>query len=447
MSSSLPRADAAVDNGSAASSTSKHRDGGGRDAALATVTPATDFDTDTDTAAAVHASSIPSDVNMMGSSAPSASQSHPQPSSRNTPSRKTSTHTTAPSRNERSQLLPVESTAALSSTHATASNIITRNNRKSRTSSPSSSLSPRAQAYSSLPVASTVDSPQPPRIPAASGYGTRSRNRAANAPRPNYAEDPDLDPDFGLISPPQRRASAATTAARNGSSSGNAASAAANDSNSGGGGGGAITSTSNSTTTRPYTSRRSGANATSTSGDKPEKSGRGNRSYNTGTAARSRDRDVKGEKPVAHASLNGSTATSTSNNNVNSAMANGSTPASTATMPSTAGRKRKHPAVPNNTVGNAKDPSPSSVKRVFIAPADISKKPGASFSARNMMSFENSRACLKNGKLKADDGTVLAPNGSSHATLHTRYSACFLHVFLILLANCHGLIRSCVFDM
>jgi hypothetical protein len=29
----------------------------------------------------------------------------------------------------------------------------------------------------------------------------------------------------------------------------------------------------------------------------------------------------------------------------------------------------------------------------------------------NMMSFNTSQRCLKNGKLKADDGTILAVNG------------------------------------
>ncbi|KAI5299713.1 hypothetical protein KEM56_003018, partial [Ascosphaera pollenicola] len=144
-------------------------------------------------------------------------------------------------------------------------------------------------------------------------------------------------------------------------------------------------------------------------GEKPEKPVRGYRSSNSFSAAKSRDKDAKEEKSAAHASLNGSAAASGSNHNATFAAANNSVTVSTATAPSNAGRKRKLPTNSNN-YGNAKDSGHSNPKKLFIAPADIARKPGASFSARNMMSFENSRACLKNGKLKADDGTVLAPN-------------------------------------
>ena len=69
-------------------------------------------------------------------------------------------------------------------------------------------------------------------------------------------------------------------------------------------------------------------------------------------------------------------------------------------------RKRKQPGSNQSVQGSATPNGTHSTKR-FIAAS--SRPEGSSLS--NMMTFNNSRGYLKNGKLRADDGTVLAPNG------------------------------------
>ncbi|KAL1956894.1 hypothetical protein VTO42DRAFT_6742 [Malbranchea cinnamomea] len=68
-------------------------------------------------------------------------------------------------------------------------------------------------------------------------------------------------------------------------------------------------------------------------------------------------------------------------------------------------RKRKQPGS-NQTVQGSSTPNGANSSKKFIASAS---RPESS-SVSNMMTFNNCRGYLKNGKLKADDGTVLAPN-------------------------------------
>lgn len=76
---------------------------------------------------------------------------------------------------------------------------------------------------------------------------------------------------------------------------------------------------------------------------------------------------------------------------------------STSTQPSTTSRKRKQPGGAAATAAPAASSSqPSSRLRGSYSSA---------VPESNMMSFEKSGAILKNGKLKADDGTVLSING------------------------------------
>lgn len=70
-------------------------------------------------------------------------------------------------------------------------------------------------------------------------------------------------------------------------------------------------------------------------------------------------------------------------------------------------RKRKQPGA-NQTVQGSSTPNGTTTVKKFVAAA--SHPQGARVS--NMMTFNNSRGYLKNGKLRADDGTVLAPNGT-----------------------------------
>lgn len=71
-------------------------------------------------------------------------------------------------------------------------------------------------------------------------------------------------------------------------------------------------------------------------------------------------------------------------------------------------RKRKQPGS-NQTVHGSATPNGTHSTKSFIA-ASSSRPEGSSLS--NMMTFNNSRGYLKNGKLRADDGTLLAPNGT-----------------------------------
>ncbi|KJF61048.1 PHD finger and BAH domain-containing protein [Coccidioides immitis RS] len=70
-------------------------------------------------------------------------------------------------------------------------------------------------------------------------------------------------------------------------------------------------------------------------------------------------------------------------------------------------KKRKQPGSNTTVQGSSTPTSTSATSRKFIVPA--SKLPEMA-APTNMMTFNNSKGCLKNGKLKADDGTVLAPN-------------------------------------
>lgn len=203
---------------------------------------------------------------------------------------------------------------------------------------------------------------------AAAPYSTRSRGRRDGAPRPNYAEDVEMD--FESTSPAPGAKSAANSTKRstafssvNGSPSGGA------DSEKG-----------------PAASTRKGqstaANATT-----------------NGTQA-----NVAAKEPIPGTS----TFSATNSNNASSTS-----------------RKRKQP--PTGAAGS--NPS-GSAKRV------LSSTSGYKHDIRlsSMMTFENSGARLRNGKLKADDGTTLEVNGKLPIN-------CLLSIHLLTLQ------RPCLFDL
>ncbi|KAK2746761.1 putative PHD type zinc finger protein with BAH domain-containing protein [Onygenales sp. PD_40] len=76
----------------------------------------------------------------------------------------------------------------------------------------------------------------------------------------------------------------------------------------------------------------------------------------------------------------------------------------------TVSKKRKQPGSHQTTPASS-TPSNSTFQssKKFIVPANVPVDSQKS-NTRNMMTFHNSRACLKQGKLKADDGTILSPN-------------------------------------
>lgn len=170
---------------------------------------------------------------------------------------------------------------------------------------------------------------------AAAPYGTRSRGR--NAPRPNYAEDRDIEMDFEAV--PTKSAKRNSGVALN----------------------------------------------TIVNGSKPDSenapSAQPRKSLSNGTGSHAVSKDI----------IPGTSSFSARPDDVNG---NGSL------------RKRKHTAsTPNsnsNSGGNA------SKKYFTLPPGDVD---GRQYT--NMLSFETSPPVLKNGQLKADDGTTLGVNGSS----------------------------------
>ena len=81
------------------------------------------------------------------------------------------------------------------------------------------------------------------------------------------------------------------------------------------------------------------------------------------------------------------------------------------TAPPAPSRKRKAPgnvpALPQTSSAVTQTPAPNIPRRTAAVPPN----PKAS-RMTNLMTFENCQGYLKNGKLKADDGTVLAVNGT-----------------------------------
>jgi hypothetical protein len=171
---------------------------------------------------------------------------------------------------------------------------------------------------------------------AAVPYGTRSRNRGA--PRPNYAEDPDIEGDLESV-----------TAA-------------------------------SSKSKRVSSLNASNSNRTSTPGSETEK----------GTGVSTRRTHAIGGSGVAKEPIPGTSTFSANPNHVT----NGS-------------KKRKQPGS-NQTVHGTTTPNGTVSSKGFIAAASQVEGPPVS----TMMSFHKYGPYLKDGKLKADDGTELALNGA-----------------------------------
>lgn len=179
-------------------------------------------------------------------------------------------------------------------------------------------------------------------------YGTRSRGR--NAPRPNYAEDRDIDMDLELLPPSAPKSSK--------KSSGTAATSTTNGVKPDG------EKASSSSNSRKSLTAASGPNAATAKDAIP------------GTSSFSAKPDDSG----------GSSSSS---------------------------RKRKQPASStnsNSTNGNA-------AKKIFTAAPSADPN----LPESNMVSFENTGAYLKDGKLIADDGTTFAVNGK-----YLHHSQCLL---------------------
>ncbi|KAI2416327.1 putative PHD type zinc finger protein with BAH domain-containing protein [Ophidiomyces ophidiicola] len=165
-------------------------------------------------------------------------------------------------------------------------------------------------------------------------YGTRSRNRVG-VPRPNYAEDRDLDLDLEPI-------------------------------------GAAKPSSAKKTFSTGQSTSRSSPSADRPAGVSTRRA-RNDSNYGSST-----------KEPIP----------GTSTFSVNPNVINGS-------------KKRKQPGSGATAVGSSTPTSTGQASKKFIVTPSGSAELEC---ATNMMSFHNSRGYLKNGKLKADDGTTLAPN-------------------------------------
>ena len=181
----------------------------------------------------------------------------------------------------------------------------------------------------------------------ASPYGTRSRNRTGNA-RPNYAEDREREMDFEWPS-----------------------------------------------SKRIHVAANSGASSIVLPGDGDKASATNTRRSSTTAPAGA----MTTNKPVA---------VSPQNHNL-PGMSSFSVYPETTTPPIAPSRKRKAPGsgpATAHTSSAVTQTSASSLSRRVVPPSSASK-----LRTTNLMTFENCQGYLKNGKLKADDGTVLAVNG------------------------------------
>lgn len=213
----------------------------------------------------------------------------------------------------------------------------------------------------------------------ASPYGTRSRNRTG-ASRPNYAEDKDIDMEIFEMYPERKEDDARKTSGRHSSASLGGAPDAPR----------ATPTTTNSATTNTTTNAAAAAAAPAapaTSRKPLPSEGRHASSQHHAKEAQSTPATTSA---AAHPLSNGSSAPTSKKRKAAAAAAaaaqassgNGSThgaAGSSLTAPS-----RRHGASAQNSRG---------------------------YAVTNMMSFENCKGRLKDGKMIADDGTVLSVNG------------------------------------
>jgi hypothetical protein len=233
----------------------------------------------------------------------------------------------------------------------------------------------------SQPQSQPQPQPQPMEKPSAAGsqaspYGTRSRNRTGAA-RPNYAEDKDLDLD-GFDAASQRKDDDA----------------------------------------KKFTTKQPGASSTpappNSSSQPAARSGNGSlrkplpddsRQQNgTKELAQTQPPTAPSSAPVANGAASTANGTSKSKKRKvadSASTASGSqTPAaSNGALSSSALQKRL--GTSGQGSGNA-------------TPSD------AGYGETNLLTFENSKSRPKDGKMVADDGTVLAVNGKFFAAFHTR---------------------------
>jgi len=215
------------------------------------------------------------------------------------------------------------------------------------------SIQPESQPMTTTSSSSSLPPDHQPNdamdLTGASPYGTRSRNRTGNS-RPNYAEDRELEMDYEWSSSKKSQIAL----------------------------GSALPS-----------------NLPSASGDSEKPSAANTRRSST-TA------------PTGPATINKAMAPNTQNNHLPGMSSFSVNPEASIAQPAPS-RKRKAPGI-----GPAASQAPSAM--VHNTTSSVARRNAPSTNTgrlrtTNLMTFENCQSYLKNGKLKADDGTVLAVNG------------------------------------
>lgn len=133
-------------------------------------------------------------------------------------------------------------------------------------------------------------------------------------------------------------------------------------------------------------------------------------SNNRGATSPSTDNDrATGVNTRRHATTNGSNTAPQTKESIPGTSSFSANPSSNSY---TATKKRKQPGSHHSTPASStpNTTSLSSTKK-FIAPANVSTEYQKTH-VQNMLTFNNCQAYLKQGKLKADDGTILGPNGT-----------------------------------
>ncbi|KAK0618143.1 hypothetical protein B0T17DRAFT_618771 [Bombardia bombarda] len=220
----------------------------------------------------------------------------------------------------------------------------------------------------------------------ASPYGTRSRNRTGN-PRPNYAEDKDMDVDIFEMYPERREGDPKKAATRQAAASSGAATAAA------------LAPPLPSPPSPPPQSQPAAPRPSNGSSRKPLPGSDGSRHNATPNGTKEHHHhQLAAASPVAAGSATNGSAKSKKRKAEAASNASASqTPSAPSANPPAAPKRSAAAASHNGSVNGSNNTN----KRGSSA---------GGYGETNLLTFESSKARPKNGKMVADDGTVLEVN-------------------------------------
>lgn len=240
---------------------------------------------------------------------------------------------------------------------------------------------------------------------AANPYGTRSRNRNGTS-RPNYAEDRDLYADIFELIPDRREGSETKKGSKQAQSSASAPTTQA-----------ATPSSSSPTNGATQPASRSAVNGTSASTTvTPTSTSTSRKPLPTIDDARKGHsshgaKDQQSRQPSTSPAANGAATTTTTTNGPTKSKkrkvdpsantSNSQTPTGAANSSASHNKRAKTNSHDNN--GNSKTSTNGPVTDLLGT--------ANGYGETNLLTFENTKAMPKNGKMVADDGTVLEVNG------------------------------------